>query len=84
MAVHYFKCECGEFERRVIAPTDKVGYRLLANGRTWRFDPTHHDAVTKDTAEKLKDVVCPCGKTASKSEDPQAVTSFMQLNWLGQ
>ena len=75
MPMQYFKCECGA-EKRNIVKHDRTGYRQLKNGN-WRFDP---DAPKVDKVPET--MTCECGKTVTESQDPKAVNSFIQFNFM--
>jgi hypothetical protein len=75
MPVRYYKCTCG-VEQREITKIDTEGYIALPNGRH-RFDPA---------AAKLAPIVhtkkCTCGEVVIETEDPKAVRSFIQFNFM--
>lgn len=76
MPMLYTKCHCGT-ETREIVPIDTDGYITLKNGRKL-FNP---DAA-KPTG-KLVTLVCKsCGKFNPVTEDPKAVNSFIQFNFM--
>lgn len=75
MPMAYFKCACGK-EQRKIVPIDKTGYIPNKRGG-FTFDPN-----APKVPEKKHTVVCDCGETVTQTDDPQAVRSFLQLNWL--
>jgi hypothetical protein len=77
MPMAYAKCShCGQ-ETREIVPIDKTGYTQQPNG-SWRFNP--NAPKTKPKAHKVK--CSGCGKLNNPTDDPKAVKSFLQLNWL--
>lgn len=77
MPMIYSKCSHCDTETREIVPIDKTGYTQLPNG-SWRFNPN-----APKSEPKVHKVKCShCGRFNSPEEDPQAVKSFLQLNWL--
>jgi hypothetical protein len=71
----YFKCDCGK-EQRKIVPIDKTNMKQDKHGR-WSLD------LTAPRQEPVKHtVLCDCGQTVTQTEDPDAVPSFLQINWL--
>lgn len=77
MPMAYAKCASCGTETREIVPIDKTGYTQLPNGK-WRWNPNAPKQDTKSETVKCKE----CGKFNEKSEDPESVKSFLQLNWL--
>lgn len=76
MPIAYFKCSCGNEQRKIVR-LDKTGFVEQPDGR-WKFDPS-----APKTEPPVRSVDCSvCGNPVLETPDPQAVRSFMQLNWL--
>jgi hypothetical protein len=79
MPMLYTKCHCGT-ETREIVPIDTDGYITLKNGRK-RFNPDAAKAV--DNPIMQRSLKCKgCGKFNAVTDDPKAVNSFIQFNFM--